>query len=139
MRADLSLIAQCLPTHHFSEHHSLPVNASPDRVMAAAAAYRPDHDPFFRCMIALREAPMRLSNLSGLSGIAAAIGRKRRQAQTPQPPRAPFGLQDFTQIAQRGDELVYGLVGRFWQAGYGLVPQPDGAPARRRSAGAPFP
>jgi len=40
--------------HHFRERHALAVNASPDHVMASAVAYRPDHDPFFRGMIALR-------------------------------------------------------------------------------------
>jgi hypothetical protein len=59
MRADRSLIAQRLPMHHFRERHALAINASPDHVMASAASYRPDHDPFFRGMIALRKAPLR--------------------------------------------------------------------------------
>ncbi|WMD20926.1 hypothetical protein RAS12_00715 [Achromobacter seleniivolatilans] len=78
--------------------------------MAAAIAYRPDQDPFFRNMIALREAPMRL---------LMALGRNAV-------PRAAFGLDDFTRAAQSETEIVYGLIGQFWKPGYGLVAVPDG-------------
>ena len=53
-----------------------------------------------------------------------------------QPPRAarcrrltrpPFGLDDFTLLDRDGDrELAYGLIGRFWRAGYDLIPCADG-------------
>jgi len=46
-----------------------------------------------------------------LPGLPAAFGRQRQQACAP---RAPIGLPDFTQVAQRRDEIVYGFVGRFW-------------------------
>jgi len=59
-------------------------------------------------LLALRKAPMRWLNLPGLP---AAFGRQRQQASAP---RAPIGLPDFTQVAQRHDEIVYGFVGRFW-------------------------
>ena len=41
--------------------------------------------------------------------------------------RPPFGLDDFTLLDRDGDrELAYGLIGRFWRAGYDLIPCADG-------------
>ena len=71
------------------------------------AAYDPKHDRFFRSMIALRELPARL------------IPRDK-----PNPP--PFGLHNFCLLERDETALVYGLIGRFWQAEYGLEDVADG-------------
>lgn len=101
-----------LPTFSFREVHSVRVFARPDAVLQAASEYQPEMDPFFRRMIGIREVPMRLLRSVGAKGAAPL----------------PFGLQNFTPLEQsEGAELVYGLVGRFWQTDYGLVDIPDAA------------
>lgn len=101
-----------LPHFQFSERHARHVPALPPQVMAAVRRYRPEQDAFFRRMIALRELPARL--------------RHRWQAPT-QPMAAPFGLDNFTLLAEHRDgELAYGLIGRFWAPDYGLVSCRDG-------------
>lgn len=104
-------IDRYLPDYDFVERHGCEVTASPDVVIAAAAAYRPESDPFFRRAIALREAPMR-----GL----------RRLMRRRDPAPASFGMQNFLLLEQTAESLVYGLVGRFWRADYGLVTLADG-------------
>lgn len=112
----MALIDDYLPVHQFSERHSRPIAAAPERVMAAVAAYRPDEDRFFGAMIGLRELPMRLS--------ARLAGRPPTLA-------VPFGLTNFTRLDDRpASEMVYGLVGRFWRRDFGLVEIPDGAAFR---------
>lgn len=84
------------------------MKAEPHAVMAAAAAYQPQSDRYFRAMIGLRELPMRLFGL--VSG---------RRAELP----PTVGMHNFTRLDERaGSELVYGLVGRFWKPDFGLVP-----------------
>lgn len=104
----MSLIDHVLPTYQFSERHSCVIDAPPARVLDAAAAYRPDSDPLFRAMIGLRELPMRL------------LGRADRGA-------AAFGMADFTLLGRDDASIVYGLVGQFWRANYGLGAVADGA------------
>lgn len=106
-----------LPFATFCERHFLDVAESPAALMAAAFAYRPEDDPFFRAAIALREAPMRLGGR--LSGACADT-------------RPAFGLDDFTRLEERpGRMLAYGLVGRFWRRDYGLVEIADAEAFRR--------
>lgn len=112
----MSLLDDYLPAHDFSERHSRKVGAGPDEIMAAAAAYRLESDPFVRAMIGLRELPMRLFGL--VSG---------RRADLP----PTFGLHNFTRLDQRaGSELAYGLIGQFWKPDFGLLPMADGAAFR---------
>lgn len=108
----MTLIDRYLPRYQFHEHHSRPLAATPARAMAAVQAYRPEQDPFFRRAIALRELPVRAFN---------------QLRARPTPTRPPFGLDDFTLLERDGDrELAYGLIGRFWRAGYDLIPCADG-------------
>jgi len=104
-----------LPNYDFAERHACEVTASPEVAIAAAAAYRPESDPFFRRMIALREAPMR--------GLRRILGRR-------DPAPTAFGMQNFLVLEQAAGSLVYGLVGRFWRTDYGLVTLADGSAYR---------
>jgi hypothetical protein len=102
----MHLIDKYLPEYGFTEVHGCDVNASPEIVLQAAIAYRPETDAFFRSMIGLRELPMR--------AIARLRGHESSVSQ-------PFGLQEFTLLEhQPGQALVYGLVGQFWKADFGL-------------------
>lgn len=103
----MHLIDKYLPDYGFSEVHGCDVTASPEVVLQAAIAYRPETDAFFRSVIALREMPMR--------ALARLRGRESSVAQ-------PFSLHEFTLLEhQHAEALVYGLVGQFWKADFGLV------------------
>jgi hypothetical protein len=108
----MPLIDKYVPAFSFSERHSLVVNASPEFILSAVRAYRPESDPFFRVMIGLRELPARIINAS------------RRKYLTP---TRPFGIDDFTVLGQDDQEVVFGLIGRFWRSDFGLADVPDGA------------
>ena len=104
----------CLPQWQFAETHHTDTTASPEALLRAAQAYDPVDDPLIGAALALREAPGRL---------AARLGWRSALAQRPR-----FGLADFTPLGQpTAHSLAYGLVGRFWEPGYGLVPQADAA------------
>lgn len=103
------LIDKYLPEFQFRERHELEVSAPPAEVLRAAVAYSPTNDPFFRAMIALREFPLRINELIG------------REASSPHTPS--FSMDNFTLLnISEGHEAVFGLAGRLWQMGYGLVP-----------------
>lgn len=104
----MTLLNKYLGQYQFSERHAIAIAAPQARILAAVAAYDPKHDRFFRSMIALRELPARL------------MPRNK-----PSPP--PFGLHNFCLLEQDDSALVYGLIGRFWQAEYGLEQVADGA------------
>ncbi|BCZ57085.1 MULTISPECIES: hypothetical protein [Serratia] len=105
---DMTLLNKYLGQYQFSERHTIVITAPQSRVLDAVAAYDPKRDRFFRSMIALRELPARLM-----------------PRDKPRPP--PFGLHNFCLLEQDETALVYGLIGRFWQAEYGLVKVADGA------------
>ncbi|MQR00509.1 hypothetical protein [Glaciimonas soli] len=104
------LFDKYLHKYDFSERHHLEINASSDQIMQAVAAYDPKDDAFFRKMIALRELPLRF------------VGWVTRK----QASQTPFGLHNFQLLERTTKERVYGLIGRFWQADYGLVTIADG-------------
>lgn len=106
------LFTHLLPQWQFEERHHRLLRVSPAAALAAAAAYRPDGDRLIAGLIALREWPGRL---------AAALGRPNALGQ-----RAAFGFDDFTPIGQDTEHLAFGLVGRFWEADYGLRGVPGG-------------
>jgi len=110
-----------LPAWQFAEVHHARSTAPAAPLLDAAAAYRPDDDPLIGAAMALRESPGRLAGLLGLRSTLA------------QRPR--FGKADFLPLGRLGDQaLAYGLVGRFWEPGYGLVPQADAAAFRAFAA-----
>ena len=103
-----------LPDWQFEERHHVHSRATPARLMDAAAAYRPDDDRLIGAALALRESPGRLAGVLGLGSVLAS--------------RQRFGKDDFLPLGRLGDQaLAYGLVGSFWQPGYGLVQLPDAA------------
>ena len=101
-----------MPTWQFAEVHHIRSQASPAALLDAAAAYDPAADSLITGALALRESPARL---------AAALGFTSVPAQRPR-----FSKADFLPLGRLGDEaLAYGLVGRFWEPGYGLLPLAD--------------
>ncbi|MCJ2088286.1 hypothetical protein MKK88_20190 [Methylobacterium sp. E-005] len=107
----MRLIDRYMAAYQFREIHARRVTAAPASILSNVAAYRADSDPFFRIANAVREWPARL--------------RDRRDA-----PRQAFGIHTFTKLEETESEIVYGLVGRFWTADYGLRPIADGTAFR---------
>jgi len=105
------LIDTYLPIYQFSETHDCIVGTDPARTIQIAAEYEPQNDRFFRFVIDLREAPMRLHGL--------LTGKNKARSDR-------FGMQDFTLLGRSDDALVYGLIGQFWKLNYGLRPVADG-------------
>jgi hypothetical protein len=101
----MPLIDSYLPRFQFSETHSCRITADASAILQAVAAYKPENDRFFRAMIGLREVPARL------------LGRRGSE---------PFGMRNFTLLERTERALVYGLIGQFWQANYGLRKIADG-------------
>ena len=54
----MPLIDDYLPIFRFSEKHACIIAAEPKAILDAVELYRPESDPFFRIMIAIRELPM---------------------------------------------------------------------------------
>ncbi|MDR3480371.1 MAG: hypothetical protein P4L91_06610 [Burkholderiaceae bacterium] len=97
-----------LPTFQFSEKHGIAgIKAPVDVILAAIKNYDDRSDRVVNFLQATREVPSR---------IAAALGSKNALAE-----RARFGLADFFQLEETGNEIALGLIGRFWKFDYGLV------------------
>jgi hypothetical protein len=103
-----------LPQWQFEEVHHIASRANAQALLAAAERHDPQHDRLIGVAMALREAPGRLAAALGLH--SALAGRPR------------FGRADFLPLGPpSADAWALGLVGRFWEAGYGLVRLPDAA------------
>lgn len=111
----MTLMNQLLPQWHFAERHERVLEGvTPAQAFAAIVPGLSADDPWIQRAIALREWPGRVLRSLGLSGNAL-------------PPQA-FGFHSFTLLAQvPGQEVVFGLAGRFWQMDYGLCPVADTA------------
>jgi hypothetical protein len=96
-----------LPHFHFSEHHSTKVAASPERTLQAARELRARDMPLMLGLMALRRLPARV------------LARFRADDPGPRPSTGPVLDQlvrgGFAVLAERPDEVVVGIVGRFWE------------------------
>jgi hypothetical protein len=109
----MELIERLLPQWQFSERHALVLDGvTPAQAYASIVPGLSDEDPFIARAIALRELPARLLNSLGLTS-------KRL-------PSKAFGFHSFHLLGARpGQEVAFGLVGRFWQLDFGLLPISD--------------
>jgi hypothetical protein len=94
-----------LPHFDFSEHHATTVAASPERTLQAARELRARDVPLMAGLMALRRLPVR--------------GIKR---PSPGPVLDQMARGGFVLLAERADEVVLGVVGRFWELGGSLLP-----------------
>jgi hypothetical protein len=99
-----------LPDYDFNEVHSTRVAAAPDEVLAASRAVSAREVPLLVALMALRRLPSAL----------------RHRSLRPLRPSLDVPLVDqvaaagFVVLADRPDELVLGVVGRFWAADSGV-------------------
>ncbi len=112
----MSRADQFLPKYQFSESHDAQIDAAISATLAAVEQLSESDDALVRTLLALRELPSRLL------GALGAPGALREQ------PR--FGMQSFTLLERCDDELVYGLVGRFWRPSFGLAAIADASAFR---------
>ena len=99
------MLDEFLPRYDVNEVHSVTTGAEPAAVMDAIRELTPREVPLFVALMALRSLP--------------AVLRGRRL-----PTRGPlldgFRKGGFVALRDEPDELVFGGVGRFWQASGGL-------------------
>lgn len=92
-----------LPQHQFRERHEIPITASSQKVMEILNKIDPFDDRITRAMMTFRKLPAQLSS---------RIQRK---------PLAPFDFQNFQQLTCNHKEIVFGLIGKFWQWDFGII------------------
>lgn len=107
----MSLLDARLPQYQFVEQHQCRVSADALSLRAALDRLPQWQDPWVSRFIYLRELPGRL---------AASLGHGNALPHKP-----PFGLHEFTLLAQDAHEVVWGLAGAFWRSDYGLQPLRD--------------
>ena len=114
-----------LPDYQWNEVHSTQVAAPPDRVLAAVRELTAREVPLLVVLMAMRRVPEAVRRRSarrlqrGLDG-AILDGMSRG---------------GFAVLAERPDELVFGVVGRFWTRDGGLEPVDAGGFAAFDSPG----
>ena len=101
-----------LPDYDFNEIHSTRVAASPAEVLAAARAVTAREVPLLVALMALRRLP------SALRPPRGRWGRGDRILDAPLLDH--FTRAGFLVLADRPDELVAGVVGRFWTLDGGI-------------------
>ncbi len=115
----MTLLEQVLPRYDVNEVHSIEVRASPEAVYRALHEFRLGDATLSRFLFWLRWAPTLLAARG-----RAVIGQ--------QPPEQPFlqmlGRAGFVKVAEApNEEIVVGLVGKFWQPVQNQVKLDDGA------------
>ena len=104
----MKLLQKTLPHYDVNEIHAVNIGAPPERVYGALLSYRISRGPILRFLFGLRSLPF----------LFTARGRAALRARQAEPP--------FVEMLQRGsgfvkvaeapnEELVVGLVGKFWQ------------------------
>lgn len=104
----MELMNRLLPEWQFGERHALVLDGvSPARAYASIEPGLSAEDPLIANAIALREVPGRLLRALGLSRNTL--------------PSRSFGFHSFQLLGEvPGQEVAFGLAGRFWQLDYGL-------------------
>jgi hypothetical protein len=85
------LIDQFIPHYEFSERHRKVIDAPPEEVRSAVAAWRPEDSTLWSWLVRLR-------------GLGKPAGSLREWAEA----------AGFLCLADTPDEVVHGIIGRFW-------------------------
>jgi len=101
-----------LPDYSWNELHTTQVAAPPDRVLAAVRELTSREVPLLVALMSLRLVPQAIARRSA--------DRLRRRLDGPL--LEQFARGGFVVLAERPDELVWGVVGRFWTTGGGVEP-----------------
>jgi hypothetical protein len=97
-----SLLDAVQPEYDFSEHHETVVRASPERTFAALRELRPQDLPLTALLMGIRGLPGIISRRTGLGELRKPVIDRLREA-------------GFTLLRETEREVVFGVVGRFWE------------------------
>lgn len=112
------LIQQTLPHYDVNEIHSIEIRASPERVYEALKQYRMGSSPLFRFLFSLRK-------LGGLPTLLLRRQPLTRNWNFEEP--SILNLKPFVVVAEvPNEEVVLGLIGKFWQPAPPQVNLKDG-------------
>ncbi len=103
----MRLLEQVLPQYDVNEVHSIEIRATPERVYGVLRQYRFGGSPLFKILFGLRR----------MVGLPALLSRKKKAATAwnfHEPPL--LELKPFVKVAEApSEEVVLGLIGKFWQ------------------------
>jgi hypothetical protein len=115
-----ALLDELMPTYDVVERHRTIVRASPDRVYAALRASDLSGGALTRALLAVRALPALLLAFARSPRGALAELRERRERGRGHR-LADFERAGFSVVAERApEELVIGLLGKFWTPRAGL-------------------
>ena len=108
-----TLLDDILPIYDVASRHSIRIDAAPGRVYQAVRSVDLGRPWLIRVLMGIRKVPARAAAMLRPDAAPAREGAPRRAVQ---------GLA-FTVIAEAPDEeLVLGLLGRFWTSSGGVIP-----------------
>jgi hypothetical protein len=108
-----TLLDEILPMYDVASRHSIRIDATSGRVYQAVRTVDLGRPWVIRVLMGMRSVPARAAAMLGVGGSRA---RER-------PPRRAVQGLAFTVIAEAPDEeLVLGLLGRFWTSSGGVIP-----------------
>lgn len=105
-------LAEHLPSYQWNEVHSTRVAAPPDRVLAAVRELTPREVPLLVVLMGMRRLPDAILRRS-FKRLGRALDRALLDGMT---------SGGFVLLAEHPDELVFGVVGRFWTTDGGVEP-----------------
>jgi hypothetical protein len=101
-----------LPDFQWNEEHATQVAAPPDRVLTVFRELTAREVPLLVALMAIRLVPEAI--------VKRSTGRLKRRLDAPLLDQ--FTGSGFVELAERPDEVIYGVVGRFWTIDGGLEP-----------------
>jgi hypothetical protein len=111
-RKQLVPLDDFLPDFQWNEVHSTHVAAPSDRVLTALRELTSREVPLLVALMAIRLVPEAI--------VKRSTGRLKRRLDAPLLDQ--FRGSGFVELAERPDEVVFGVVGRFWTIDGGLEP-----------------
>ena len=125
------LLDELMPTYDVVERHQTIVAASPDRVFAAIHESDLTGGAVTSVLLAVRMLPAAIGRLIRSPRLALGELRARRASHGPRHGLGPFERAGFRIVAERApEEVVIGLLGRFWTPRGSLCPEVSAADFR---------
>jgi hypothetical protein len=98
------LLDSYLPKYEFNEVHAINIQAPPEKIFRALKELTPSElSPVFRILFAIRSLPARL------------MGQDDKTFALSKPLLEQMYENDFVVLAETERELVFGLIGKFWE------------------------